>query len=434
MRVAMLAQPRDLVLAPGAGGGSVGIVASELAHHLAQQVDVTVFTRRGRGQAPRETVAGGVVHERVPVDLEKIPHLIIEMLEPGIDRGWLPLPYVASPLYYRGFVREIAKRLAEEPPELIHVHNFSQFLAPLRAACPRAKLILHMHCDWLSEFERVRIADRLRHVDLILAPSLSTAERICQRFPEMAAHVSVLPNGVDISPAPIPGQRPAGDRNRLLFVGRLSPEKGLHVLLGALERLQTRRRDWELVLCGAPGRLPFNYLIGTSSDPVVRALARFYPRGPRALLEGLLDRGGRRYAEELIRRHAASLGDRLRVEGPKPHGDIAKAYADADLLVFPSVCHEAFGMPLAEAMAAGLPTVTTEAGGITDLVEPIGAGVQVPRDDPEALAAAIDRLLDAPDLRREMGKRGRAFARAELSWAHVKDQLLDHYRSLLAGA
>jgi glycosyltransferase involved in cell wall biosynthesis len=251
---------------------------------------------------------------------------------------------------------------------VIHVHNFTQCLALLRARCPRAKLILHMHCDWLKDFERAPFERRLREVDLILAPSCYTADGIRRRFPALAERVRVLANGVDLDTWSVAcdRERRRGRRHRLIFVGRISPEKGLHVLLDALEVLNARRSDWELAIHGGPGLLPFNYIVGSSSDPLVQGLGKYYPRGPRARLGSLRDRSGQAYCRDLMSLHAESLGDRLLWQGHQPHADLPAAYAEADLIVCASVCMESFGMPLAEAMVAGLPIVTTDAGGITE--------------------------------------------------------------------
>jgi len=113
---------------------------------------------------------------------------------------------------------------------------------------------------------------------------------------------------------------------------------------------------------------------------------------------------------------------------------LADAYRNAAVVVFPSVCYEGFGMAIAEAMASEVPVVAARAGGITDLVERVGAGVLVDRDDADGMAAAILHLLNDPDRRRDMAARGRQFAIRELAWDQLTRQLEGHYEDLLAPA
>jgi len=81
-------------------------------------------------------------------------------------------------------------------------------------------------------------------------------------------------------------------------------------------------------------------------------------------------------------------------------------------------------------MASGLPVVGSNVGGIPELVEHGRAGVLVPPQDPETLAAAIRFLGDRPELRLEMGRRNRAHAEANLSWERMTTRYLATYQGL----
>lgn len=120
----------------------------------------------------------------------------------------------------------------------------------------------------------------------------------------------------------------------------------------------------------------------------------------------------RAYAEEL-QRMAASLGDRVRFLGFRR--DVAALMRAADIIVHASVAPEPFGRVLVEGMLAGKPVIATHGGGPEEIVEEGATGLLLPAGDDAALARAIGRLADAPELREAMGRKGRA--RAERLYA-----------------
>lgn len=164
---------------------------------------------------------------------------------------------------------------------------------------------------------------------------------------------------------------------RLLCVGTLTPRKGHAFLIEALAPL--RDRPWRLDCVGS-----------TDRDP-----------------------GTVRSVRELI--EARGLADRVRLLGEIAPERMSRCYRGADAFVLASEL-EGYGMALAEAVAHGLPIVSTTAGAIPETV-PAGAGLLVPPGDRAALTAALARLLDEPDLRRRLEAAARS-ARAGLpTWA-----------------
>lgn len=103
---------------------------------------------------------------------------------------------------------------------------------------------------------------------------------------------------------------------------------------------------------------------------------------------------------------AASVGDLILFEGAVERGDVRRFLAQADIFCLPSRWE---GMPgsVMEAMVAGLPVVGTQVNGIADLVVDGETGLLVPPEDPEALAGALQGLLEDPEQRRRMGEGGR---------------------------
>jgi UDP-glucose:(heptosyl)LPS alpha-1,3-glucosyltransferase len=130
------------------------------------------------------------------------------------------------------------------------------------------------------------------------------------------------------------------------------------------------------------------------------------------------------------RRAAEALGVAGRVHFTGPVESPEDFYAAADLLVLPTRS-DPWGIPVIEAMAAGVPVVTTSAAGSGPIAERAGAAVLVPARSPERLADAIGELLGDPTRRREMGARGQAEA-GRFDIASVVDATLGVYERALA--
>jgi glycosyltransferase involved in cell wall biosynthesis len=121
---------------------------------------------------------------------------------------------------------------------------------------------------------------------------------------------------------------------------------------------------------------------------------------------------------------------RNRVPGARgfvPHDQLVRLYDRAAVVAVPSY-REGFGVVCAEAMAHGRPVVASAVGGLLDLVVDGETGVHVPPGDVAALRSGLQRLLADPDLRRRMGKAGRARVRERFSWGAVTAATLAVYR------
>ena len=126
----------------------------------------------------------------------------------------------------------------------------------------------------------------------------------------------------------------------------------------------------------------------------------------------------------------------MRLLGNVPHDQVGGLLAAADAVSVPSVRDErgnVDGLPnvLLEAMAAGCVIVASRVGGIPDVVEPERNGLLVPPGDPPALAAALRRLRDDPQLRSRLASASREAARQH-SWTSYGDRLIGGYENVLA--
>ena len=139
--------------------------------------------------------------------------------------------------------------------------------------------------------------------------------------------------------------------------------------------------------------------------------------------------------EERIRRRIAELGltDRVRLLGLVPHAELLRRYrhGEVDCVVLPSVDlghgeHEGISVALIEAMAHGVPVVSTTTGGQAELLGG-GSGVMVPPADSAALADALQRMLESRPRRLELGWRGRGRVEEEFDIARVADELIRRF-------
>jgi len=254
--------------------------------------------------------------------------------------------------------------------DVIHVH--SPFPLGEQAALrrvPGTPVVVTHHSDVVKQKLLLRFYAPLyrRFLDRV-SRVIVTSAAYARTSPWLAPHGAkcrVVPLGIDAH-AFAPG--PAGEaaQTDLLFAGKLRYYKGLDDLLQALERLEGVR----LAVVGG-GRM-------------------------RQRLEALAA--------------APALAGRVRFLGEVPDAALPLLYRSAKVFVLPANCRaEAFGTVLLEAMASGLPCITTELGTGTSWVVQDGvSGRVVPPRDPDALARAVRELLDDPAKCRRMGDAGRA--------------------------
>lgn len=223
--------------------------------------------------------------------------------------------------------------------------------------------------------ERLRRSERsaLAVARRVIVPSPATA-RAVGTLGVPAERIDVVEPGTD--PAPL-ARGSSGRVLGLLCVGAITPRKGHAVLVDALARVADR--PWQLACVGS------------------------------------LDRSPATVADLRRRIEALGLGGRVALTGEIGADAIGSHYERADAFVLPSF-HEGYGMALAEALAHGLPIVTTRAGAIPDTVPP-DAGLLVPPGDAGALATALVALLDDPSLRERLAAGARAVRDRLPSWA-----------------
>jgi glycosyltransferase involved in cell wall biosynthesis len=204
-----------------------------------------------------------------------------------------------------------------------------------------------------------------------------------------AARIAEIPNGVSTA-----GVAPKTDYSlhhpvRLVFVGRLHPQKGLEVLLKALRRLRDDGSEVGVTLVGD---------------------------GPQKMQ---------------LKNLASELGIRPHVKFAGESSDVQDYLRDADVFVLPSKA-EGISNALLEAMAQGLPVVVSDIPGNAEVVDDEKTGIVFHRDDVSSLAARLQSLLQDQALRQELGDAARREIDARYAIGRIAERYIGVYQGLLS--
>lgn len=413
MKIGFISQPFDNGVPPNPGG-SIGLLTWELARRLSRSCQVEVCAPGVGRQPPHEEWENVRFHRfRLKPDRWLLDR------PRGIKGPTSERNDIHSVLYYPLYALRAANHLRASGCDIVHIHNFSQFAPIVRLLNPKAKIVLHMNCDWLNELDRDLIDKRLKHVDAIIGCADYITNRVKTQFPHYADRCATLYNAADIAQF---SQRlqvpPEKERKCVLFVGRVSPEKGLHVLIDAHKQVTAQEPKAELRIVGGPYIPPLSFLVDRSSDPMVKALRRFYSSD---------------YMEHLRERAKAMPENCVSFHGHLAHGELATLFCDADVFVQPSVWGEPFPLSVVEAMGAGLPVIASRVGGLPESVVDGKTGLLVEPDNPTHLADAILQLLRDKKRAQCMGTAGAARVTKLFSWDTVTARLRSLYEALTSG-
>lgn len=240
----------------------------------------------------------------------------------------------------------------------------------------------------------------LGQCEAVVAVSEYTASTL-QRFLSLdPRRLRVVMNGIDqlpferSDPGAFRQAFPTVKEKAILYVGRLSPSKGVDVLVDAFAKVSAKSPGSSLVFVGA---------------------------GDSAFVRRLKQR-------------AASLGasDDILFAGRVPDSMLPSAYAAASVTALPSLM-EGFGLSVLESMASARPCVATRVGGVPEVLADGKTGLLVPPANVERLASAIGALLDDPGLARRMGEAGRDVARSRFQLERMARETVALYEEVLSG-
>jgi glycosyltransferase involved in cell wall biosynthesis len=297
----------------------------------------------------------------------------------------------------------LARRLRAEQPDIVHTNTSVMPAAGMAARLAGRRHLLHVR-EWFGEFPRAWAAYRwyLFHVaDRLVCVSRAVADQ----FPRsLRGRVRVIYDGFPLPEFDaVTPERTRAFRDAFGFGDRL--------LAGVVGRIKWKRKGQENFARAA-------------------ALLRNAHPAARFVCVGSPFPGNEEHLEAL--RHLAAeleLGQEWTVTGNV--ADNLGAVAALDILVHPPAQPEPFAGVVIEAMALGKPVVGTRVGGTAEQVEHERTGLLVPSGDPYALAAAIGRLFDDADLRREMGARGRERYLERFGWDSFYRSIQAEYSAIL---
>lgn len=394
---------------PGTGdAGGLNVYVVEVARNLASRgIEVEIFTRQTTSSLP-ETV------ELVPG--VTVRHILAGPFE-GLDKDLLPAQICA---FAAGVMREVAAN-PEGHYDVVHSHYWLSgqvgWVAAERWGVP---LVHTMHT--MAKVKNLSLAEgdapepRVREVgeeqvvsiaDRLIANTDVERDELIDLYGARPESVAVVPPGVDLhnfTPARTAEEKAAARRATglpedaliVLFVGRIQPLKAPDLLVRAVADLVKRRPDLAEKLHAA--------VVG---GPSGSGLAR-----PTLVLDA---------AEE------GGISHLLTTSPPVDRETLADWYRAADVVGVPSY-NESFGLVAIEAQACGTPVLAADVGGLPTAV---AGGDLVPSHEVADWSAALERTLDDPQRRAELGRAGVEHARS-FGWGGTTDKLLRVYREAIA--
>ena len=393
MRIALISEHASPLAAIGgvdAGGQDVHV--AELAAGLVRLGHtLSVYTRRDdAGLAERVTTAAGYEVVHVPAG-------------PAA-----PVPKADLWPHMAAFGDHLTDMLELWQPDVVHAHFWMSGWAAARAVrWLNLPLVVTFHTlgSVTRRYQGPADTSPLNRIRVEMAVA-GAADRIVatatEEVRELAllgvpsSKVSVVPCGVDLerfTPAATMKASPSvpqrSSRYRLLSVGRLAPRKGYEITIEALTWLP----ETELVIAG-----------GASRDAT--------PEPEHDRLVAMAERLG--------------VADRVRLVGQIARADMPALLRSADLVVC-SPWYEPFGIVPLEAMACGVPAVSSAVGGMLDTVVDGVTGTLVTPRDPVAVAEAVRPLLEVPTRRAEFARAGLDRVRSCYSWDRIASDTADVY-------
>lgn len=369
-------------------GDAAGSFLLRLAQALRdEQVDVTVLAPSGADLAPDETIAGVRVQRfrYAPRAWETLAYTgtMVESVT-GSARGKLALGGLLT-AERRATVRAVRDARAD----VVHAHWwFPNGIAAVGAArAARVPLVTTSHGTDLRLLEKSRGAAPLARYVFTRSAAVTCVSGwlagIARPFTRDEPIVAPMPAETELF-------APGGERipGRLLFVGRLSEQKGIAHAIEALARM---RESATLDVVG--------------DGPLAGTLARLVSR--------------------------LGVEGRVRFHPSVRHEELVHMYRAATALVVPSV-GEGLGLVAVEALLCETPVVAFASGGIVDVVRDDRTGLLVPPGDIDALARALDRIVADDALARRLGSTGRAAALERFTPEAVARTYAAIYRGALA--
>ena len=308
-----------------------------------------------------------------------------------------PLRYLAKIQNVASYGLRVARQVA--PFDVVVVHNEPNLLLFLRKS-PNQKLILHMHNDHLTHSAfRWLYRRELRKVDSVICVSAYIKNSAIRFFPEHAHKFEVLFNATDPDVFKPYGEQAKlaikdivdleADKTYALYVGRLTHEKGVHVLIQAFAQFLQRMPNARLIITGSSF---FEGAHKTAYQQSLIALAK--PVSHAILFTGFI-----------------------------PHEKLKYLYSAADLIVLPSIWQDPCPLVVLEAMASGTCLVASQVGGVPEVIKDGVNGFLVQADDANAITLVMCEIFKNPTKKAEIERIARKDITAAYGWNRLVKEL-----------
>lgn len=359
---------------PPIHGGAIQTYIAGVVPMLAEEYELTLLGRTDPA-LPKSETAGNIKYERVPC---------------GGD--------------FKKYRQEIVNFLKNRSFDLIHIFNRPRLVKAVREAAPNSRIILSMHNDMFNP-EKIAPAEAafaIDNVERIITISDYVGDTIKGIYPQAESKLVTIYSGVDLNRfRPFTSEEALQIREALrkkyrltskkviLYVGRLSIKKGVDILIRAILELAKKHPDIALVLVGSNW-----YGQNKVSDYVA-------------------------YLRSLAKRSPAPI---ITTGFVKPE-EVHQWFWAGDIFVCPSQWQEPLARVHYEALASGLPIITTNRGGNPEVIRTTNKLIVESPEDPKSFANKIAVLLNDPLLCKQMGEEGRRLAEQMFSWARVADEI-----------
>lgn len=311
-------------------------------------------------------------------ELDKLVEWLEEILQPEVVHLSFSL--------FAGFARRIKERLGV--PVVCSLQGEDLFLDELEE--PYRSRVLEVLAERARDVDAFTIHCRY-YADLMSSEYGIPNDRI------QVAHLGLNPEGyAEIEPR----EREPGSDLTIGYLARVCPEKGTGQLIEAFR-----------LLCQEPG-----------GERLRLRVAGFLRERDRGF-----------YEEQQTLIAEAGLADRVDFVGEVDLAGKLNFFSSLDIFSVPTVYREPKGLPVLEALAAGVPVVQPRHGAFPEWIEHTGGGLLIDPLSPRALAAGIRQLVDDPELRRRLGSAGREAVLSKFDHNAAADRMLEIYRGVLAG-
>lgn len=364
---------------------------------------------------PVPAIRGGAIQiylEAVSKLLAKHHHVtVISISDPDLKQSETAQGVHYVRLNKNSYVADIKQYIDSNHFDVIHVCNRPLWIEELKAASPNSKFILSVHNEMFAQGKMTDEEGKqcLSQLSKVVTVSDYIGKTITSRFPTAKGKVQTVYSGVDLSTyhprwtnegrklrEAIRSQLNLTDKKIVLFVGRLSKVKGPHILLHSLPEIIEKHPDAHMVFIGSKW---------FGENDVNNYVKHLYTLGAM-------------YPDNITF---------IKFVEPK---DIPKLYSMADVFVCCSQWQEPLARVHYEAMAAGLPLITSDRGGNPEVINEGKNGYVVHQfDQPEAYAQMIQSLFSSDSLREKLGKNGRLKVEGEFGWNRVASNLKTVYEN-----